>query len=96
MGELNQQHKDVIKKLAVAETQNPESSMQLQSCLKELSGMLLTLNLNVSFTKRFNDSLRRFLPVTNLCTVHCIIQWWPERPTRLRCTDKNCKGSNDF
>ena len=40
MGELNQQHKDVIKKLAVAETQNPESSMQLQSCLKELSGML--------------------------------------------------------
>ncbi|KAK2566005.1 Hamartin, partial [Acropora cervicornis] len=62
MGELNQQHKDVIKKLAVAETQNPESSMQLQSCLKELSGTLLTLNLNVSFTKRFNHSLSRFLP----------------------------------
>ena len=97
MGELNQQHKDVIKKLVVAETQNPESSMQLQSCLKELSGTLLTLNLNISFAKRFNHSLCRFLPVTNLCTVvHRIIQWWTEKPIRLRCTDKNCKGSNDF
>ncbi|XP_074606956.1 hamartin-like isoform X2 [Acropora palmata] len=43
MGELNQQHKDVIKKLAVAETQNPESSMQLQSCLKELSAAKQTM-----------------------------------------------------
>lgn len=73
MGELNQQHKDAIKKLTVAETQSPESSMQLQSCLKELSGTL-TLTLNVSFTKRFNHSLCRFLPVTNVCTVCCIIQ----------------------
>ena len=47
MGELNQQHKDAIKKLTVAETQNPESSMQLQSCLKELSGTLLTLTLKI-------------------------------------------------
>ncbi|XP_044175884.1 hamartin-like isoform X2 [Acropora millepora] len=43
MGELNQQHKDAIKKLTVAETQNPESSMQLQSCLKELSAAKQTM-----------------------------------------------------
>lgn len=62
MGELNQQHKDAIKKLTVAETQNPESSMQLQSCLKELSGTLLTLTQKVSFIKRF-----RIILYINFC-----------------------------
>ena len=99
MGELNQQHKDAIKKLTVTETQSPESSMQLQSCLKELSGTLtLTLTLNVSFTKRFNHSLCRFLPVTNVCTVCCIIQWvdWEAHKTAWGAPIKTAKGQMTF
>ena len=38
MGELNQQQKDTIKKLSLLEGQNPESSMQLHSCHRELGG----------------------------------------------------------
>ena len=38
MGELNQQQKDTIKKLSLLEGQNPESSMQLYSCHRELGG----------------------------------------------------------
>ena len=38
MGELNQQQKDMIQKLTLAEGQNPESNMQLHGCHRELSG----------------------------------------------------------
>lgn len=38
MGELNQQQKDTIQKLTLAESQNPESSMQLHCCHRELGG----------------------------------------------------------
>lgn len=38
MGELNQQQKDVIQKLALAEGQNPESNLQLHGCHRELAG----------------------------------------------------------
>lgn len=37
MGELNQQQKDVIQKLALAEGQNPESNLQLHGCHRELA-----------------------------------------------------------
>lgn len=38
MGELNQQQKDTIQKLSAVEGQNPESSMQLHGCHRELGG----------------------------------------------------------
>ena len=38
MGELNQQQKDTIQKLSLAEGQNPESTMQLHGCHRELGG----------------------------------------------------------
>ena len=38
MGELNQQQKDTIQKLTLAEGQNPESSMHLHGCHRELGG----------------------------------------------------------
>ena len=40
MGELNQQQKDAIQKLALAEGQNPESNLQLHGCHRELAGTL--------------------------------------------------------
>ena len=39
MGEINQQQKDVIKKLSVGESQNSEAAIQLQSVHKELSSV---------------------------------------------------------
>lgn len=38
MGELNQQQKDTIQKLTLAEGQNPENNMQLHGCHRELAG----------------------------------------------------------
>ena len=38
MGELNQQQKDIIQKLTLAEGQNPESNMQLHAGHRDLSG----------------------------------------------------------
>ena len=43
MGELNQQQKDTIQKLTLAEGQNPESSMHLHSCHRELGGKLIII-----------------------------------------------------
>ena len=40
MGELNQQQKDAIQKLALAEGQNPESNLQLHGCHRELAGTM--------------------------------------------------------
>lgn len=40
MGELNQQQKDAIQKLALAEGQNPESNLQLHGCHRELTGIM--------------------------------------------------------
>lgn len=40
MGELNQQQKDTIHKLALAEGQNPESNVQLHGCHRELAGTM--------------------------------------------------------
>ena len=40
MGELNQQQKDAIQKLALAEGQNPESNLQLHGCHRELTGTM--------------------------------------------------------
>lgn len=37
LGELNQQHKDTIKKLTLTEAQHPESSMHLKTCHRELT-----------------------------------------------------------
>ena len=44
MGELNQQQKDTIKKLSAVEGQNPESSMQLHGCHRELGGESIDQN----------------------------------------------------
>ena len=41
MGELNQQQKDMIKKLTLAKGQNDESNMQLDGCHRELGGKLI-------------------------------------------------------
>ena len=38
MGELNQQQKDAIQKLALAEGQSPETNLQLHGCHRELAG----------------------------------------------------------
>lgn len=43
MGELNQQQKDTIQKLTLAEGQNPESSMHLHGCHRELGGKLIII-----------------------------------------------------
>ena len=41
MGELNQQQKGTIQKLTLAEGQNPENSMHLHGCHRELGGKLI-------------------------------------------------------
>ena len=43
MGELNQQQKDTIQKLTLSEGQNPESSMHLHGCHRELGGKLIII-----------------------------------------------------
>ena len=43
MGELNQQQKDTIQKLTLAEGQNPESSMHIHGCHRELGGKLIII-----------------------------------------------------
>lgn len=40
MGELNQQQKDAIQKLALAEGQSPETNLQLHGCHRELAGTM--------------------------------------------------------
>ena len=54
LGELNQQHKDTIKKLTLTEAQHPESSMHLKTCHRELTGMLLiTLEATLKKWRKF-------------------------------------------
>ena len=57
MGELNQQQKGTIQKLTLAEGQNPESSMHLHGCHRELGGKLIIICLCISRTAYLYISL---------------------------------------
>lgn len=57
MGELNQQQKETIKKLSLVEGQNPESTMQLHSCHRELGAAKQTVKRQKAELEALNAKL---------------------------------------